>query len=264
MNAVLSFIGKHRSQIAFGAGLVLTGTSTVLAVKATPGATDDIRAKEKELGRKLSGWEKFKLCWKRYLLPAGTEVLGVACLIAGHNVDLSNTAAAMAAVEVKDRFIKQYEKAIVEEIGEERNADIKKEVVKEQAKSFAKGSEDCSLMEGDCWYLDPFFGKRFISSDVKMQAAVNQVNEQFNLGEDVTLNDFFSYICDSTPVTINKELFCDAGEMLGFESSGGLLEITYETQDIWVGGVKTIARVPLYGYRNRTGIRYPDLLMLER
>lgn len=259
--SVLDFLDEHKSEIAFGAGLILTGAATVLSVKATPKAMEDICAAEKELDEPLTKWGKVKACWKRYILPVATEIAGVTCLCFGKSIDMKNVAMSTAAADVSQKLLTEYGRKVAEEIGEKKNNEIKKGVLADRAKHVeVRGSEDCSLMDGDSWFNFPIFNKRCVSNRVDMGAALNYVNGRLNSGEPVSYNDFFEKIIDSKRVPINEDLLCDAGDILGFDPDSGLVDIEFEPQEIYINGMKTVAYTIIFTYERTGNVRYPELI----
>ena len=261
------FFKDHKSEIAFGAGVLLTGATTVLAVKQTPQAMESINEESRRKGRDLSFWEKVKTSWKHYILPAATEVLGLTCLFASKSMDLKEISAGVILADVSQKFIKTYGEKVVEEIGESKEAEIRQAAVTERAKEDMKnvisGSEECCLMDGDAWYYDPLFGKKFISSDVKIKSAVNVVNHMLLTNDYASYNDFYEEIRALTPVPINNDLLCDFGDAYGFNIAGGLLDIQYEPLDlgIKVNGVRTPAFSIKFVSKESGQTKFPELVI---
>ena len=246
LSAIGDYISDHKSEIAFGAGVVLTGATTVLAVNATPKALKLMEDKQYEKGSSLTVWEKVKASWKCYILPAATEVLGLTCLFYGKSVDMKATGAALALADASQKLLKTYTEKVVEEIGEKKEEKIQKAVIEERVKEDVsmyrtRPSEDKTLINGDSWYFYPYTGKKFISSQAKMDAAINVVNAKINEGDDAALDDFFGAIYDSSPVPINHELFSDYGDINGFPAANGLINYKCDLIKIRVNGVETPA-----------------------
>lgn len=263
---VVDYLDDHKSVIAFGAGIILTGLTTILAVKQTPKAMEDIKEEERRKGRFLTPFEKVKASWKRYLAPAATEILGISCLIFGKNIDLKATGAAIAMTEASQKLLKTYSEKVVEEIGEEKEERIRQAVVAEKAKedhTVIAGSEDCCLLDGDAWYYDPLFGKKFISSDLKIKSAINVVNHQLLANDYATYNDFYDEIRTLTPVSVNNDLVCDFGDAFGFKIGNGLVDVEYEPLDlgIRVNGVKTPAFSIRFINKESGSTRFPELVV---
>ena len=239
INVVGGFMKEHKSEIAFGAGVVLTGTTTVLAVGATPKALKLIEDKQYEKGSALTFWEKVKASWKCYILPVTTEVLGLTCLFYGKSVDMKATGAALALADTSQKLLKTYTEKVVEEIGEKKEAEVRKAAIEERAKAeepIILGSEECCLMDGDGWFYDPLFA---------------------------CLNDFFDEIYSHTRVPINHDLMCDFGDAYGFDIENGLIDIQYEPLDcgIRVNGVKTPAFAITFVRKTTGQTIFPKLLL---
>lgn len=259
------FLDDHKSEIAFGLGIVLTGATTVFAVKATPKAISSISEEEVKRGRELTKWEKVKVGWKHYIVPIATESLGLACLFFGKNVDLKATNAAMVAAEASQKLLKTYSGKVIEEIGEKKEEEIRKAVVSDQTKRvpIIKGSEDAYVMDGDSWFYDPLFGKKFVSSEIKIRSALNAFNEKMIADDSASYNDFFDEIYNLSPVPVNHDLLCDFGDAFGYTSSEGLVDIEFDALDggVKVNGMKTPAFAIRFVSKNSGRTRFPELVM---
>ena len=260
------FLDDHKSEIAFGAGVLLTGATTLLAVKQTPKAMESIKEESRRKGRDLRFFEKAKVSWKHYILPAATEVLGLTCLFLGKRIDLKATGAALALADSSQKLLKTYTEKVVEEIGEKKEEEIRQATVKERTKESPEvvvGSEDCCLFDGDAWYYDPLFGKKFISSDIKIKSAINVVNHLLLTNDNASYNDFYDEIKNLTPVSVNQELLCDFGDAYGFNVADGLLDVVYEPLDVGirVNGVKTPAFAIRFVNKESGRTRFPELVI---
>lgn len=268
LSAIGDYISDHKSEIAFGAGIIFTGATTVLAVNATPKAMDSIKEQTIVEGRELTFWEKVKVSWKHYILPAATEAIGLTCLFYGKTVDVKATGAALAIADASQKLLKTYTEKVVEEIGEKKEETVRRAAYEERAKEdFAvykpRPSEDASLLNGDSWFYYPWVGKKFISSKLKIKAAENVINEKINEDDYVALDDFFYEISDSSPISINKELFSDYGETHGFMSGNGLIEVKIEDNPIkiMIGSNESSALVIKFINKKTWTEVYPELIM---
>lgn len=265
-NTIGNFLDDHKSELSFGTGLAFTGAATVLAVKATPKAMASIEEEKRRKGRELTFFEKAKVSWKHYIVPAVAEALGVVCLVYGKKMDLKQTANALSFAGTSQKLLKTYSEKMIEQIGEKKEEEIRKAVIDERIKEdkiAISGSEDCCLMDGDAWYYDPLFGKKFISSDIKIKSAVNVVNHLMLTNDNASYNDFYDEIRTLTPVSVNQDLLCDFGDAYGFNIADGLLDIEYEPLDlgIKVNGVKTPAFAIRFVSKESGKTRFPELII---
>lgn len=267
LSVVGDFIDDHKSEIAFGAGVIFTGATTVLAVQATPKALKAIEKAEEEKGAPLTRWEKVKCCWKHYIAPVCTEIAGVTCLLFGKTIDVKATKAAVFVADASQKMLRTYSEKVAEEIGEKEEEKIRKEAVVENSKRYSNtkvlGSEDCSLLDGDAWYFDTMFGKKFVSSDTKIQAALNVVNARINEGDDASYNDFFEEIYNLTPVPANKDLmYGDVCDVFGFRSEDGLVGIDFEQrmEGLEVNGQRVPAYNIIFTYKQSCRTRFPSFI----
>ena len=126
---------KHSPEILTGVGVAGMVTTTVMAVRATPKA---IRLLEDEKHRqntdKLEPIDAVKATWKCYIPAAVTGTVSVACLIGASSVNARRNAALTAAYTLSESTLRDYQKKVVETIGEKKEQTIRDEVAKERLK----------------------------------------------------------------------------------------------------------------------------------
>lgn len=118
-------ISKHAPEILLGTGVAGVVTGSVLACKATLKTRDDILEskahyiesedeKKRELTRDI-----VLAAAKNYSVPVAVFSAGMACIFAGHNVQKSRLAGAIAAYNALDAGFRQYRERVIEDQGED-------------------------------------------------------------------------------------------------------------------------------------------------
>ena len=131
---------KHSPEILMGIGITGMVTTTVMAVRATPKALRLIDNAEIKKANEtntpyeepnLSKTEIIKVTWKCYI-PAGiTCMVSIACLIGARSVNARRNAALATAYTLSESTLRDYQKKVIETIGEKKEQTVRDAVAKE-------------------------------------------------------------------------------------------------------------------------------------
>lgn len=146
----IDFFAKHLPQILMGLGTGGVVTTTVFAVRATPKAMKLIEEKKKEDDTDtLSKKDIVKTCWKVYTPTALMGVASLACFFGAHGLVAHQAATLASAYSMAEKTLEEYQKKVVETIGEKEEYDIRKKVAqdklrerKEELKSFQPATNE--------------------------------------------------------------------------------------------------------------------------
>ena len=112
---------KHSPEILTGVGIAGMITTTVMAVRATPKAIQLLdEEKRRQQADKLEPMDVVKTAWKCYIPAAVTGTVSVACLIGASSVNARRNAALTAAYTISESTLRDYQKKVVETIGEKK------------------------------------------------------------------------------------------------------------------------------------------------
>ena len=246
MNKVFNKIGKfavkNQSGIALGVGLALSIIGAVFTAKAAVKSKELIEEEKFKEDippeEKLPVKETVKVCWKEWIPSVLCYSFSFAAILYGKRVDAKKLAAASAAYQFVDKFSRDYAEKVKEQIGEEKEKQIREDIRKEKEgfedKVFT--SEDLMLYEGDSYYLDAYLNKIFVSNNLKIEDAINVFNDRLNCDGEASMNDFYDLLYDRTPCAINRQLCCEIGNYLGFTAEKGLIEAAYDDGHAIVNG----------------------------
>ena len=117
------------------AGVVAT---SVMAVKATPKATQLLKDAEEEKGEKLTKLEVVKTAAPAYAPAVVTGVATVACIFGANVLNKHQQAAMASAYALLDRTYKTYSNKVSELYGEESSAEIKEALAKDEYEEIAE------------------------------------------------------------------------------------------------------------------------------
>ena len=176
---------KRSPEILTGIGIAGMITTTVMAVKATPKAlvliereknrvNREILEESKKFGReecnqisRLEPLEVIKITWKCYI-PAGiTCFVSMACLIGASSVNLRRNSALAMAYTLSESTLRDYQKKVVETIGEKKEQTVRDAVAKEHVeKNPVENKEVIIVGRGDTLCFDTVSG-RYFRSDIE-------------------------------------------------------------------------------------------------
>ena len=252
-NKIEDFVGQNKSGIAIGLGLAFGLIGAFLTAKAAIKSKELIDDKKWDENipeyENLPVKETVKVCWKEWIAPVVSYGISFACILYGKNVDSKKIAAASIAYECLDAFNKEYAQKVKEQIGEEKDQEIRKEIRQERriSDNCITGSEDYFLYDGDSYFLDSYVNKVFVSDTIKIQDAINEFNNKMVCHMDASLNEFYNLIYERTPCALNRNLCCSIADNLGFSLDDGLMDnkkenIKYDTRDVTING----RTIPVY------------------
>mgnify|MGYP001151712592 CR=1 FL=1 len=119
--SIKGVLERHAPEILTGIGVAGMGTTTILAVKATPKACLLVNDRKDELEvEKLPATELVKTTWKCYIPAAVTCGASIACLVGASSVNFKRNAALATAYKLSEAALSEYKDAVIETIGEKK------------------------------------------------------------------------------------------------------------------------------------------------
>ena len=253
VNKAMNFTKEHTPEILIGTGVAGMATGTILAVKATPKALEDIEDKKAELGvTYLTKKEVIQCTWKNYIPAAVATVTGGAAIIAGTSQFAKKNTALATVYALSETTLKNYKTKTKEIAGEETAKEIDSAV----AKAISKETRKQPVIEtrdseyvittpyGDTLIYDSLSGRYFRASMNAVESAVNAVNKSLLDEYTMTVNDFYNELDIPT---------IGAGSLIGWKSDKEMMDINFES-DVDVHGNPyliisyTNRPIPLYNY----------------
>jgi hypothetical protein len=227
---------------AIFAGLGISGwlTATVLAVKATPKAMEDIEQKKLEEGHEnLTVAQTIQASWKRYIWAALSGAAGTGFMIASVSEGNKRYASLAGAYDIAMNGIReysQYKAAVQQVVGPKQADEIYKQSIQNQVQQNPPTPENTAnvpttnnrssvastdAIEGSspkpiCYI--PAFGRYIYLTYDEAAAAVNKLGQDIlgGVGGYASMNDFF-YEVKAGPI--------DFGEYLGWSIETGVPKI---------------------------------------
>ena len=223
INGTKTFFSEHSPEILTGAGVVGYITSTVFAVAATPKALTLIEAeKKKQKVDKLNAWGIIRAAWKCYIPTVAMSAISTVCVVSANSIHLKRNAAILAAYTLSDTTFKDYQKKVVEKIGEKKEDAVKDEVAKEKIlRQPSSNSEIILTGLGETLCYDSVSGRYFKSDIDKIRKIENNLNRQMRDEMYISLNEFYTEI-GLPSIKI--------GDDLGWNIDKGYIDIQFRAQ----------------------------------
>ena len=159
------FVVKNSPTILTGISAAGTVTSVIFGIKTTPAAMRAIEFEESKLGRPLTWKEKVKVCWKLYIPTAGMMVVSIGSGIGANTINLKRNTKLITACGTLEATLGEYQKRVIETIGEEAEKDIRKATTEKVANDQYKQTNMKILPKGDeLFYL--YDTKQWFRSDI--------------------------------------------------------------------------------------------------
>lgn len=206
------FLNRYSSTILTcvgGAGVVVT---SVMAVKATPKALKLLEQAKDEKGEELTKLEVVKVAGPVYIPSIVMGVSTIACIFGANVLNQRKQAALMSAYAVLDNSYKDYRNKVEELYGEEADAHVRSEIVKDKYEE-----ENVEVDDNKQLFYDAFSERYFESTMENVIRAQYAINRKISLWGGADLNEFYEAL-DIPPV--------DYGKHLGW-SSGSLMEMAW-------------------------------------
>lgn len=255
---------KHSPEILTGIGIAGMVTTTVMAVRATPKALVLIEEEKRRLNcemleeAKKSGSEEcsqithlepidiIKVTWKCYI-PAGIScIVSMACLIGANSVNTRRNAALATAYTLSESTLRDYQKKVVETIGEKKEQTVRDAVAKEHIeRNPVENKEVIVVGRGNTLCYDTVSGRYFRSDMETIKKAENELDARLRSEMYISLNEFY-YEIGLDPLKV-------IGDDLGWNIDSGYLDLRFSSQIATDGTpclVLEYGVAPRYDYRN--------------
>lgn len=194
LDKIFGFAKQNMPRILFGLGLTGTVIAGVTAVKNTPSACKAIEEKKEELQvEKLPVKELVKTTWKYYIGPIAVEAGSIASLIISDSMKNKRIAALASLYTLLEESASEYQKKVIETIGEKKEQKIR-ESVEEDLALKSNPSEVIITGYGKTLFYDKYCGRTFMCDINKMKDACLQLSKNIYSYDISDLNTYFDYI----------------------------------------------------------------------
>lgn len=234
---------KHSPEILTGIGIAGIITTTVMAVKATPKALSLIKENDVDLAEPV---EAVKVAWRCYIPTAITGCVSIACLIGASSVNVRRNAALATAYTLSETTLRDYQKKVIETIGEKKEQTIHDAIAKEKVEQSPVQSREVIITgRGEALCYDSVSGRYFKSDMETIKKAENELDARLRNEMYISLNEFY-YEIGLEPLRV-------IGDDLGWNIDSGYLDLNFSSQIASDGTpclVLDYGVAPRYDYRN--------------
>lgn len=189
----------HSPQILTGLGALGVVTTTVMAVKATPSALEEIKNEEarRSVDRPnyiLNPKEKVAVAWKHYIPATSMGLATISCIIGANSINLRRNAALISAYSITEKAFSDYKHKVIETMGEDRDYQIRQEITNDRMHE-ANNTRSLVLTGTENFLCyDSYCDRWFESTLEKIRKAQNDVNYDILNDGYASLNDFYRLV----------------------------------------------------------------------
>lgn len=193
---------KNSPAILIFLGLTGMLTTVVMACKATPKANealeelyDERLQSDKEVGKVKQKMQEVRAVAPAYIPTAIMGLTSAACFIGSYKISAKRTAALATAYSLTDKTLKEYQRKVIETIGERKEEKLRDEISRDRVNNNPPIDEEIiNTGNGEQLCLDTLTGRYFRSSVDTIRKAESLLNRRIYTEMYVSLNDFFDEI----------------------------------------------------------------------
>ena len=186
------FAQDNAGPITTGAVALGMVTAFILAAKAGSEASKDIEEMKDELETdELTAKEKFHACWKRFIPSVFMLVLTLTCFIYTTNRMIKRYAALSAAYSLTESYLKDYQEAARQTVGEKKEQSIRDKANLRQAERVPIDRGIIETGYGDDLFFDEVITTRYFRSTLDHVKAMEKELAGIYESEDaITMDDY--------------------------------------------------------------------------
>ena len=138
-------------------------------------------------------FEESKIVLKTYAPAIVSGAVSCGCILGSYRISSKRTAAFATAYELANSSLIEYQKKVVEKLGEKKEAEIRHEIHEDDAKKSMVSGErgvEMEYTDGKTVFKD-FCGRYFRSNIDTVRKAEKTISERLMTEMEVPLNDFY-------------------------------------------------------------------------
>lgn len=224
-------ISKHSPAILIFLGITGMASTVVMACKATPKAKEKLEEAHDEQEENEEEYSKPAQIAKDVItvapIYAPSIIMGgisIACVIGSYSISSKRLAALATAYSISERTLHEYQKKVIETIGEKKEENIRTEIAKDRIQSDPPSNHEIIITDhGNMLCYDSISGRYFNSSINAIRKAESILNKRLISEMYVSLNDFYDEI-DIPQNKIGNEIGWNVDHLINFSFSSILAE----------------------------------------
>lgn len=183
------FFKRNGSTILTTIGVAGVVATTILAIKATPKATQLLEEAREEKGEELTNTETILTVAPVYIPTMVVGASTVTCILSAQVLNKRQQAALTSAYALLHSSHQEYKNKVIEMLGKEANDEINAEIAKDKYKD-----QDIVVSEGQELFYDTFSDRYFESTKSKVKEAEYFLNSDLIMRDYVYLNEWYDYL----------------------------------------------------------------------
>lgn len=221
---------KHSPTILTALGITGFVSTVIMAVKATPKAIDILDHERNfrydeygtDYDTPISIPDTVELTWKVYVPTALMGATSIACIIGATSIHNRRNLALTSLYSIAESTLKDYQKKVVETIGDKKEEKIRAEIAGDQLTNHPMDSKSIIVSGlGDTLCFDQYTGRYFKGDVEQIRKTVNDFNRQLLSDMRIPLNDLYSEL-GLAPV--------ESGQDVGWDVEKGLVNIDFSAK----------------------------------
>jgi hypothetical protein len=210
-------ISKNSPSILAGLGAAGVVSTAILAVKATPQALILLESeayRHKCQPHELEPLEVIQAAYKPYIPAILSGVLTIGAIVSSNSINLKRNAALVGLYSIAVEGLQEYQRKVIETIGEKKELDIRDEIAQDKLKANPVENKEIYLLGGDALFYDSLSGRYFKSSMETVRKSQNDFNHDLLTEMYKPLNDFYDLIgLEDTEMGRNQGWNVDNGQL---------------------------------------------------
>ena len=200
----------NRANIFTGISVIGTIATGIVSAFSGAKAARKIDAKAAEVQRPLTTKEKAALCWKDFILPAGTVITSSASSITSNRIQAGDIARLTTDVAVVTKAYNEFKKATNEVVTEKQQQQIKDTISEEKRKQMDPAVTN-RLVDPDMGmgraqlFVDGFSGVQFFATVDKVRLAESKLQ---NMMMELKPRQWLGYYTSNTHGVPYREWLC--------------------------------------------------------
>lgn len=213
-----TFLIKNAPAILAGVAVSGVVTTTVLAVKATPAAANEIAFAESERVDPLTFQEKFQLTWRYYVPAAASGLITISAILASQGINARRQAAVVSAYALSERALYEYQEKVVDLMGAKKADQVRDSIMTDRLAQNPFSTSEVYISEGKVLCYDAYTGRYFESTMEKLKQAQNEINAELIHDGYASLNEFYRLV-GLQPTTVGDEMGWTSDRLLELQFS---------------------------------------------
>jgi hypothetical protein len=215
------FASANSTTILTTIGVVGTVSTAYLAGRAALNTGAEIRQEEVDRGEVMDTREKLQFVWETnlwrdYIPAVVTCSTTVVCIVMSQRIGSKQAAGLAAAYTLSERAMDEYQKKVVEKIGEKKEEEVRSEILRDRVREQDPFEDDSIEVHGkpNGSVFHDKFGQMYVwSTREEIGAAMNDIGRTIiNVGY-ATLADFYYRMDMPAPIYATEIGWCSDDEL---------------------------------------------------